>query len=302
MRRKLVQHGLSSLTLSLPRKWIKNNQLSKGEELEIEESEDKLVICAKRKQRIKKISVDVTDAGLMIKKIVGATYKAGYDEVNVKFKSFEELEAVQKLIKEQFTGFEIISQTKEMIVIKSISKLEFEEFEESLKRFFTILNQISTEASQAIIKEDYSWLKKITLLKKESDKFADFCRRAILSGFKDEKRRSEPLYVIIEELEKVSDRYRDLCEIIYEKKLKMSSKIQSLSKEIDEFLGDFYFLFYNFDMDRLIKFGKSKTILQKKIEGLYSSVSKEELKVLVVFDKIVNLIFDLNGPLMAVHL
>ena len=39
MRRKLIQHGLSSLTISLPRKWVKENNLKKGDEIEVEDSE-----------------------------------------------------------------------------------------------------------------------------------------------------------------------------------------------------------------------------------------------------------------------
>ena len=39
MKRKLIQHGMSSLTVSLPRKWVIENSLKKGEEVDVDVSE-----------------------------------------------------------------------------------------------------------------------------------------------------------------------------------------------------------------------------------------------------------------------
>ena len=141
MGRKLIQHGLSSLTLSLPRKWVQKNNLKKGEEVEVKESGSNLVISAQKHPTHKRISIDVTDSRHMIRRIIGATFKSGYDEVDIKFSSFEELKAVQDLIREQFSGFEIINQAKDSIIVKNVSQTNFEEFDNVLRRLFFVLNQ-----------------------------------------------------------------------------------------------------------------------------------------------------------------
>ena len=132
MRRKLIQHGRSSLTVSLPKKWVKEKNLKKGEEIEVEESNGTLVISAEKHHKHKKIDIDVSGAQPMIRRIIGATFKSGYDEVDVRFSSYDELKAVQELVREQFTGFEIINEMhaiafivveeKDMITFRDVLK------------------------------------------------------------------------------------------------------------------------------------------------------------------------------------
>jgi len=302
MGRKLIQHGMSSLTVSLPRKWVQKNNLEKGGEVEVQESGAKLIISTQKHHEHKKIEVDISNAKPMIRKIIGATFKSGYDEVNIKFSSFEELKAVQDLMREQFSGFEIISQSKDSIVIKNVSQTNFEEFDNVLRRLFFVLNQTASEISDAVDKDDFSWMKNITLMKIESDKYADYCRRSINMGFEAEFRRVSPLYVIIEQLEKVMDRYKEICDSISKNKIKISSQTKLFLKELRDFQGDFYTLFYKFETGKMREFGRKKEILQKKIDQIAVQCPKKEIKTVILLDRILNLIFDLNGPLMATYM
>jgi len=302
MRRKLIQHGLSSLTVSLPRKWIKENNLNKGEEIELDILNGKLIISTKKHYEHKKIEIDISNAKPMIRKIIGATFKSGYNEVSIKFNSFEELKAVKDLMREQFSGFEIINQSKNNIIIKNISQTSFEEFNNVLRRFFFVLNQISSEVADAVNKDDFNWLKNITLMKTESDKYADYCRRAINMGFETEFKKSAPLYTIIEQLEKVVDRYRDLCDYTSLNKIKVNNKIKTVLREISQFQESFYNLFYKFELEKIVELGKNKENLQKELDKITQECSKKEIKIITLLDRILNLIFDLNGPLMAINI
>ncbi len=302
MRRKLIQHGLSSLTVSLPRKWVKENNLKKGDEIELDEFKGKLAITTKKHYEHKKIDLNVSNAQPMIRKIIGSAFKSGYDEVHIAFDSFEELKSIQNLMREQFSGFEIINQTKNSITIKNISQTCFEEFDNVLRRFFFVLSNIASEVAEAINKDDFDWLKNITLMKIESDKCADYCRRAINLGLETESRRTAPLYTIIEQSEKVVDRYRDLCEYVSANKIKVDNKIKSFIKDLSGFQKSFYDLFYTFELSKIVDFGKNKETMQKRLDQISISCSKKEIKIINLLDRILNLIFDLNGPLMAVYI
>ena len=295
MRRKLIQHGLSSLTISLPIKWVKKNNLKKSDEIELDELNEKIIISTKKHYKPQKIDVDISNSKPMIKKIIGATFKSGYDEVNIKFGSFEELKTVQDLVREQFSGFEIVNQAKNNILIKNVSQPNFEEFNNMLKRLFFILNQMSSDVSNAIDKNEFGWLKSTTLMKIESDKYADYCRRAINMGFDTE-------YTIIEQLEKVVDRYKDLADYASTNKIKVNNQIRSIIKNISEFQKAFYDLFYKFEFNKMVEFGKNKEILQKELDIRSTKCSKKEIKIITLLDRILNLIFDLNGPLMTLNL
>jgi phosphate uptake regulator len=302
MRRKLIQHGLSSLTVSLPSKWVKKNNLKKSDEIELEEQNERLIISTEKHYAHKKIEIDITDSQPMIRKIIGATFKSGYDEVNITFKSYDELKTVQDLMREQFSGFEITNQTRDTITIKNISKTGFEEFSTILRRFFYILNQMASEVSEAINKNDTNWLKNITLMKVESDKYADYCRRAINMGFETEFKRVAPLYTIIEQLEKIVDRYKEMCDYISSNNIKVDAKIKSFMKELSEFQALFHKLFYKYELTMMIEFGRKKEILQKELDRISLNCAKNEIKIVTLLDRILNLTFDLNGPLMATNI
>ena len=302
MGRKLIQHGMSSLTVSLPRKWVQKNNLKKGGEVEVRESGARLIISTQKHHEHKKIDVDISNAQPMIRKIIGAAFKSGYDEVNIKFSSFEELKAVQDLMREQFSGFEIISQSKGSIVIKNVSQTNFEEFNNVLRRLFFVLNQTASEISDAADKGDFNWIKSITLMKIESDKYADYCRRSINMGFEAEFKRIPPLYVIIEQLEKVMDRYTDICRYLSANKIRISGQIKLFLKELAGFQDDFYNLFYKFEIGKMKEFGRKKEILQKKLDQITLQCPKKEIKAVMILDRILNLIFDLNGPLMVTYM
>jgi phosphate uptake regulator len=302
MKRKLIQHGLSSLTVSLPSKWIKENNLKKGNEIDLTiNNNNNINISTEKHYEHKKISIDVSRAQAMIRKLIGAAFKSGYDEIEIKFESFEELKLIQEVMREQFTGFEVINQSKNFIIIKNVNQTNFEEFNNVLRRLFFVLNQIATETYEASEKNDFNWLKNITLLKIESDKYADYCRRAINVGFDSEFKKLSPLYTIIEQLEKTVDRYKDLCEYSSTYKIKNNVEIINALKELSEFQKQFQEIFYKFETKKMSDFTKKKELVQTKINNLYNTSSKKDIKLISLLDRILNLIYDLNGPMMAVY-
>jgi phosphate uptake regulator len=302
MRRKLIQHGLSSLTVSLPHEWVKEKRLKKHDEVEVEVVRGNILVAAETRRERKSIDIDITDASPMIRRIIGATFKAGYDEVNIRFASYDELKSVQELIREQFSGFEIMRQTKNTITIRNVAQADFGEFDNVLRRFFHILCHMANETAEAAAKDDHIWLKNTTLMKIESDKHADYCRRAINAGHEADVKRSAPLYTIIEQLEKAVDRYRDLCDHVSTHRIKLDAKTKRLLAETAAFVAQFQEAYYSFDVRKMVALGRKKERLQKDIDALATSCAKHEQKTIMLLDRIVNLVFDLNGPLMAARI
>ncbi len=302
MIRKLIKHGESSLTISLPRSYVKENNLNKGDEIDVKEADNGLFISTKRKKELKAISINVSKQLSVIKKILGAAYKTGYDEVNIQFSSFEELKEIKLTLQSQFEGYEIIRQGKSNIQIKKISEDEFSQFNNVIRRFFLIIKNMATDAQEAIKKNDLEWLKQISLMKYEADHLADYCRRAINTKFKSDYKRLAPLYVIIEEIEKVSDHMKELCEYISTKKLKTSKETKKILKETISFFNTFYSIFFKFELGNMSGFKETKDGIQKMIDLSLKKATKEELKAIMILDRLLNIIYSLNGPLMATYI
>lgn len=302
MKRKLIQHGESSLTISLPREFVKENNLKKGQEIEVIESEKGLFIYPEKSKEHKSISIDLSNKINFIRKILGATYKTGYHELNIKFSSFEELKEIKSVLQSQFEGYEIIKQEKNNLLIKKISEDNFEQFDNVIRRFFIIVNEMASDMKEAIKKDDFQWLKSISLIKYESDRLADYCRRAINLKFKSKYKRLGPLYTIIEQTEKLSDNYQELCDYVANKKIKLSSKTKYLLEKEIEIQDLFYSLFFKFDLNRMDEFKEMKDKFQEEIKSATKKASEKENNVLRIIDRNFNIIYSLNGPLMAVHI
>ena len=53
MKRKLVKQGAATMMISLPSKWIKENSLEKGSEVELEEEGSSVMISVDKKEKKK---------------------------------------------------------------------------------------------------------------------------------------------------------------------------------------------------------------------------------------------------------
>ena len=73
MKRKIVQHGCSSLTITLPFPWVRKFNLKKGDELEVEEQGHTLLVSTQKDTSADKKVVDTTEFGLFTKKLIFTT-------------------------------------------------------------------------------------------------------------------------------------------------------------------------------------------------------------------------------------
>ncbi len=298
MKRKLVKQGGSAMTITLPFKWIQRFGLEAGDELDVEEKDNKIFITTYTEAEGEKRDIDISEQSLMIKRILGALYKAGYDEFNVQFENAAQFALVQEVVREEFIGFEIVEQRRKSLLVKRISKIEHGEFDIMLKRMFMIIKLMGEEGLEAAKTNDKELLKMIALRDKDVNKIADYCRRIINKRGLHLETRPAPLYFIVEQLEKVGDIYRDLCK--YYSNNKITKETESIYNDINAFYAEFYELFLKFNLESLDKFGKNREKLKKKIEG--ALVKGKDTLPLSHLSMFLSCVFDMNGPLMAVRL
>jgi phosphate uptake regulator len=160
MKRKIVQHGSSSLTVTLPYSWVKKYDLKKGDELSCEINGSKIEFSTGSDVQINRKEVDVTEFGLFTRNNLTHLYEVGYDEVVIRLHGERSLGEIKKRIGE-LIGFEIIDIDEKKIMVKSIAHTMEQDFDIMLRKSFLIIKQMGEEVYDAISRKEYSRLKEI---------------------------------------------------------------------------------------------------------------------------------------------
>ncbi len=296
--RKIIQLGEDTLVVSLPSAWARQHKLKKGDELEAEEQGPKLVFYPKSEAKPGAVSVDVSGTEPVTKRILGALYKAGYDEFEVKFETMEELSAI-KAVMDEFIGFEIIEEGKNHVVIRNVSHIIPDEFENIRRKMIFVVATMADDSLAAIISGDLKKLQFIAEMDEDVNKYNDFCRRVLNTLGHKVVKRTAPSYYIVEQLERIGDSYRDICKYCSGSKVKISADTAAAYKDVNDFLKQFQRAFGKFDLKTVAGFAKTHYELVNELNKLLQKADKKELPVIVLL-RIAELdIFDMNGALMA---
>ena len=304
MKRRVIQIANSTQLISLPRKWSLQFNIKKGDELEVEENGSKLSISTEKEIFSDRVEVNfienrpLTDS--MIYRYLSAIYKAGCDEIYVTYQTPQECEIAQRTVNNEFVGFEIVEEGKNYFMTKKISNLEVSEFDTMLKRTFFFLNTMAKDGLEAVRSNDRETLKNLVIRDININKLTDYTRRIINKNSHTKYKRTHPLYLIIEHQEKIGDGYKKIFRMLGENNIKLDKRTINIYSRVTGFLESFYNLFYDFKLEKVGKFIADKRQIEAEIMALLGKVDKKDTQVLIYLYYILYLIFDCNGPIMAI--
>jgi len=231
MKRKVIKQGNNTLTITLPKKWSEKYDVISGQEIDVEESDNSLIITSGKKVTQKPLLIDKMNVN-HCRSYISNAYKLGYDEIRVRFSSPSDLVSIQETV-DKLMGFEIISNTKDSCVIKAIATIHKEEFSSMMKKAYQ-LNLVMFEMIQDDVKNN-SLVNLLTIeqynLKVIS--FTDFCRRLINKHGILNERADKSLYTVLLKINYVSTVMRDVYRYISKKKLKISNFSKQLLKNTE---------------------------------------------------------------------
>lgn len=298
LKRKIIRLGNETYVVSLPSAWAKHNKLKKGDELDVEEQGSKLVLSpVSSESKHEKAGIDVSGAKPMVKRLIGALYKAGYDEFEVRFETAEELASVKEVMAE-FVGFEIVEEGKNRVMVKNISHIIPDEFSNIQRKMISVIISMAEEGLNAGLAKDWDRLKAAASMDADVNRHADFCRRILNTAGHRVVKRVPPSYYIVEQLERISDSYRDLCNYCSANKIGID-RLNELYGKVNDFLKKFTKVYSSFDVQGITEFAKMHYELNGEINKLLQATDKKELPVLLHLKEAEKGIFDMNGALLA---
>ncbi len=266
MRRKVIQVAGSTQLVSLPRSWSKRLAIKRGQELNVEEDGNRVIISSDGESLIERTELDISNLNGMVARYIYALYKKGVDEIKITFSDPSQVSEVQKIIGKDTVGYELLEQGENYCVVKYVSG-GLEEFDSILRRTFLLLMSMIEESAVAIRNNQLDRLKSICLLEETNNRFTTICRRDLNKNGHRGYKKVGPIYYIIEEMEKIADQYKYIYRYLtrrIDRKIKVGKEAMELFDRTNLFFRTFYELFYKFDTNKMIEMKKVRSILVEK--------------------------------------
>jgi phosphate uptake regulator len=289
MKRKVIQIAESTQLVSLPRQWAKAHNIKRGQEIDVEEVGNTVVISTDSSPPKRNITIDLS--GLLPRladRFLARAYQLGFDEVDITFDSLELCLALRAKVPE-LLGFEIFEQDHHRIVIKSIASTVDIDFDSALRRGFTVALGMSDAYLEAFKNKNRKELETLHYRDLELNKFCYFCLRAINRN-RYPNFDSHVLYYLIETLEDVGDAYKELGTALA--KINYDSNIANLLENVNNGLRMSYNFFYKPDKTLVLQAYNVMQDTQKSISKQLTNVKSDaEIKVLIILDYLLRLIY-----------
>jgi phosphate uptake regulator len=180
--RKLQFTGGSTYIISLPKKWIDQNQLTKGSVIKVREEEGGLLSIipteTATQQKLDEAIIKVTpkDApDLVIRKTV-STYLVGYNLIHIKAESQKTLSTKQRHEVKNFSrnmlvGTEIVTDTPQELILQVLLSYPELSIQSALRRMSIITASMHRDALTALKELNYQQAKEVATTDNEVDRF-----------------------------------------------------------------------------------------------------------------------------------
>ncbi|HLC74521.1 MAG TPA: AbrB/MazE/SpoVT family DNA-binding domain-containing protein [Candidatus Nanoarchaeia archaeon] len=304
MRRKVIQIADSTQLISLPRKWAQKHGIKKGDEIEVTEQGNKLLISTQSTPNLGMVEVDVTGLDRdSIMFFLRALYKDGYDEIKINFKqpTCENIrdntnENVMQVIQHELSrlnGMEIFTQRENHCIIRTISEDTTKVFDTMLRRIFLLVAETVGDLVEGYEKGNTALLQTIQNKHDTITMFVSYSQRLLNKIGTQEYRKNNALYHILEMIDTMMDLVKYNARDILKNKLKASREGLEIYKEIHSSFNIYYDLHYNFSMKKMYEINRKRYAILDKIQRAHKKISKEELGILVNMEQMLEYVLNM---------
>ncbi|MFH1586132.1 MAG: AbrB/MazE/SpoVT family DNA-binding domain-containing protein [archaeon] len=328
MKRKIIRQGHNTMTITLPSDWIKKFNLVPGDEIDVSEVNNELVVSTEGNNgEERKTTIDITNFRMpLLWRFFQGPYREGYDEITIKFDPNKEYQSAYhyyttqfdyanigehvpkkpaidhlQTFVDRFIGMEIIETGKDHCVIREMGEVSPKEFENSLRRIFLVILQLFDRLIEIMEDKDKRGThicKEIHTMDLNVDRFVDYCSR-IMNKRKDmlTDNKKSLIFSTLYILELVGDEMKYVGKHLAKDNNEQLKEAIKVAKKVKQYFELFYDLFYKFSRERAIVIGEydyniyqENFNLKKKIKGEERSIVKHFMMV----SKLIFVLFELR--------
>ncbi len=226
MKRKIIKLGQATFVLSLPSKWIRENQLNKGDYVEVDEEEGILKLSSKKAKKGEKLVLDIST---MNHKLANAyleiAYTLGYDTIEVVhgpnidiYASFTQKKEqkkkttafIQEVVNQKFINMEIVEQSDRRTVIKDLAAgMNTEAARNIFNRILFLLSQQANDVYCAVYENDKEKLESLYPTTLNARKFILYYSR-MLSSAEFSKNETKVRANVLSHLNSINSAFKSL--------------------------------------------------------------------------------------------
>ncbi len=305
MKRKLVKQGTATMMISLPSKWVKQNRLEKGSEVDIDEKDNSIIINTEESKKQKKeIIIEITKENRgNIKNILTHIYRRDFDKItilNIDSVLLKELRNIVQLL----LGFEIISKDSNKCILENVSEPTENKYESILKKVFSIIKDDIDIIIGDLKNNKYENQLEIEESRIQGDRFVLFCRRLLTRG---KSSNSILDWELLTSLMRIHHNFYYMYKYSSENNIKIEKSVLDLLENLKDYFELFIDSYYNKNINSIHKinelskkyqFGKSLELIEKsknKNAVVHSYIRESFRNIQLATSPIYGMIFDSNN-------
>ncbi|NQU78755.1 AbrB/MazE/SpoVT family DNA-binding domain-containing protein [Candidatus Woesearchaeota archaeon] len=317
MKRKAIQLANNTLVVSLPAAWARNNNITKGADLDVEPKESMLVIHKSGTEGTSFSSVRLDISGMsesLVWNYVESVYRRGFSEIeiffsdskiqNIKDGSSRKTLDVLSRIADTLVGMEILRQTRNSCVIREISQLSSEEYPNVLNRIFLSLITMSGDVIEAVKAKDKETIENIfTYSEINVNKLSNYCMRILNTcGLKDFK-ESNSHYVLTFLLEDIGDMYARIARVMFSgRTIALSDGVLKVFEGVNRQLALCHRFILKPGKEYYLSYHAGRNDLKKEMTSLLSNSKGRDTEVLFILKSILDRLMEAaNAKLTSIE-
>ncbi|MFC1722633.1 AbrB/MazE/SpoVT family DNA-binding domain-containing protein [Nanoarchaeota archaeon] len=161
--RKIIEFGKSSYVISLPKGWLKDHNLKKGDVIYVDQEEEKLNLYPQeryKKKNFKKGEIDITDLDpIQIKFLLVSKYVKNYNQITISGKNFSKKAKVVRDVIHDLIALEIIEETSGKIVTKDFLNMDDIDLIDTLKKMHYLTREMLKDTQKSFDEKNSDSLK-----------------------------------------------------------------------------------------------------------------------------------------------
>lgn len=302
MQRKLIKQGQNTLTITLPAKWIKKNNLVNGDFVEISSENNSLNISSNKKEKpIKSISLTLdSEVESDIRTKITNAYRSGFDSININYNSKTQFKTIEEVISKNLLGFEIMPSSKNKCIIENIAEPSTSKYEIIFQKILHMITQLFELTRNNLEQNSFENIEEIEKITRDIQKYDNFCRRAMSKKIVHED-KSMQYWQFFSEITHGTRKIFFLNRDCYEKNIKITKNMIELFNDTSNYFETLKKCYLSKNKEFLSKLHKEEKIIiyQKGYEKIEKHKGKSLIYFYHIFD-IVRLYYLSTSPLYII--